>query len=254
MPVVKLLASTVVALVFVVTLGTIAHAGGAVFDLQDDRYYYWGERVVTTTTFSDDIKGRGSVPEGPWFAYFGRKLVPTRQITETMMRVGRVSFERRGKHFYVARLVFEVPRVAPGSYSIQVCNSTCTEELGDILGGWMNVTRGAREATIMGRVADAERKVVALVDRSRRDLRRHVTSSIVDLRRALGTDLAAMTADVRRLGRHHRLDAARSEGAPPWPLLVAGFVSGALVAWPLVRRGMRPRPGPTRDVRAETLS
>src|ERR687896_289954 len=109
----------------IVAIGAPARAGGGAFDVHGD-HLYWGERVVTRGGFANDIEGRGSIADGPWFAYLERPgFVETSDIDEGL-RLGRISFGPGRGSFAVARLTFEVPRLRTGMYTLRLCNSPCT--------------------------------------------------------------------------------------------------------------------------------
>jgi hypothetical protein len=166
------MACAAVALVLVTPQG--AAAGGAVFDL-DDEFYYWNQEVVTATSFNNDIRGAGFAADGPWFGYLRIKFVPSqrtghdwapvRDVSKGAVPLGRVTFNRLDGSLFRARLSFTVPEVSPGNYVIQLCNRPCDELLGDIVGAGLIVTRTETEAVLSRQIERSRLRLTHLIDR-----------------------------------------------------------------------------------------
>jgi hypothetical protein len=146
-------ALTVATVLLVMPIGSVARAGGAVWEFEG--YHRPGDHVESTTAVQWDHNSMLGTPEdGPFLVYLApNQLAPQAWpgIPDEALLVGVVEVRTgpyisdgmsMGPHHAVAR--FEIPDVPAGSYQILHCNDPCTTTLGDIVGGWdLRVLSGA---------------------------------------------------------------------------------------------------------------
>jgi hypothetical protein len=124
-------------------LSGAAAGGGATFDFED--YYVAGDRAVGETVFWISGKDRHLLNR-TFYAY----LIPRRQwidpprIPAGAVPVGQVTLGG------LARVSFTVPDVAPGGYSVGICDRPCRHSLvGDLMGGWITIVGSEEEARLL---------------------------------------------------------------------------------------------------------
>ncbi len=154
-------------------------------------------------------------------------------LTEPV-RAGTVELFGWDANLAKARVRVDVPRVAPGSYSLMMCDEGCDVPLGNLIPSRVDVVPGALAAEIARRLQETEAKLGLALQRARNDLRE--TRSI--LRQALAGD-AGEAERLRAL--ETRIDDAAKPRVPPWVAVAGWFLAGVAAALLLVtRRRRRP--------------
>lgn len=138
----KLLVGLATATMLVVLSGT-ALAGGSWIESYRDSYRP-GETVVMR---GDVSPGQlGWVEDGPFYAYLrvnpnagaGANTFP--YIDESDMYLGELVLQELSWGWVHVSLMFTLPADIPdGEYWVSYCNDPCTEGLGDLMGGYVNV-------------------------------------------------------------------------------------------------------------------
>jgi hypothetical protein len=131
-----------------------AAAGGAHFSFEQEGYRP-GDLAVGRTGVSWGHNERlGDPTDGPYFAYLvppgastqyfdgGAPIVPREAIKVAEVAIQNEPIEQFpgfvvGPHG--ASIEFVVPDLAPGSYFVTHCNDPCTTQLGDIIGGQLEI-------------------------------------------------------------------------------------------------------------------
>ncbi|CAN5283991.1 hypothetical protein BH20ACT24_BH20ACT24_23230 [soil metagenome] len=218
-----------------------AGAGGSPFHFERD-HYVPGEIARGITGFS--LIGSGaSLDAAPFYAY----LLPSEQWIEPpvvpsgAIPLGRVTILDGGgpAEARIARIVFAVPPVKPGSYNVALCNSPCTDTfLGDLVGGWISVVGSAEERILMpvfqrlesqfrAELADAERRLESRVatSRAQNDTR---YESLLEANAALTARIDAAQRELTDL-RRRQDGQSITLAVGGWSL--AGGVVVAMVLW-----------------------
>ena len=82
----------------------------------------------------------GWVDDGPFYAYLTDSLaVPA----EEGIPLGELLLDEETVNSVRVTIEFVVPDVPPGEYAVVYCNNPCTEGLGDLIGGVLNVVPSA---------------------------------------------------------------------------------------------------------------
>jgi hypothetical protein len=220
-----------------------ASGGGATFDFGSD-YVVIGQTVTGRTEVWLGAKRSGELADGPYHAY----LVPsdTRFSQEGLppdaVWLAPVSFKLLPGPYASATVSFEVPAVAPGEYSLVVCNVPCTTRtVGDLVGGWFSIAASPTEARIQALADRLDWKTRALGREAKREERRATNAED-----ALRSTVAELQGELDALR-----DASRARPQAPeasglgWAW--AGWAAAVLLALAgLVRRRKRaaPLPGP----------
>jgi hypothetical protein len=134
----------VLAAVFLVPtmLSGAAAGGGSTFDFED--YYVAGERAVGETAFWISGKDRHLLNR-TFYAYLipGQQGIDPPRIPAGAVPLGQVTLGG------LARVSFTVPDVAPGGYSVEICDRPCRHSfVGDLIGGWFTVVGSEEEARL----------------------------------------------------------------------------------------------------------
>ncbi len=136
--------ASILGLVVVGLVPPSALAGGAVASVEPRSWARQGSEIRINGTFD---RGYGApVSAGPWFAYLDPLVGPGPAIL-----VGRVSIAPNTGIYSQWRVTatLRVPHVAPGAYSLVVCDRGCTKEVGDLVGAGKFVVVGSpREQTL----------------------------------------------------------------------------------------------------------
>ena len=126
------------------TLSGAAAGGGAVFEFNRD-YYVAGDRAVGETVFWIAGKDRHLLAR-TFYAYLipGQKWIEPPRIPAGAIPLGPITLGG------LARTSFTVPAVAPGAYSVGICDRPCRHSfVGDLMGGWINVVASEEEARLL---------------------------------------------------------------------------------------------------------
>jgi MYXO-CTERM domain-containing protein len=220
----------------------VAAAGGmAWFDFDRD-YYVAGERAVGETTFWTARKDRHLL-ERTFYAYLipGARSIDPPKIPSDAIPVGEVTLGG------LARITFTVPDVAPGGYTVGICDRPCRHSyVGDLGGGWIDVVSTPEEARLLP-VIDRLR---ARLERVRWDGIRKAQKS-VRRDKALRTEMEELQQDLEQAEEElsARMLAAerRPEGSPDafdragWAVAALALAALAGSFW---RRRRRPAPAP----------
>lgn len=189
-----------------------ASAGGvSSFDF-DRRYYVPGDLARGRTTFDSTIDGSGRVEDGPFYAYLipenGGYIDPP-HIPNRARRLGPLRIVRST----IASIRFRVPSIAPGDYSISLCNLPCRESMvGDLWGGSITIV-GSPERARLRLLADrfdlrlsrVERRLAARVRRLGKESTQR-SARLEDGVEALQTRVVALEAGLVRLREDERND------------------------------------------------
>jgi hypothetical protein len=106
-----------------------AFAGGSIVSVEPRSWARQGSEIRIHGTFCE---GTGApVSAGPWFAYLDPLVGPAPATI-----VGRVAIAPNTGKFCQWRVTatLRVPQVAPGAYSLVVCDRGCTKGVGDLVG------------------------------------------------------------------------------------------------------------------------
>lgn len=155
--------------------GEPASAKGSWFE-PENLYQAAGNRVSLRTIFGSGAY-EGRVSDGPYFAY----LVPgfrwferPGSVPDYALPLGPITIRPATGNFccWVAALIFTVPDVKPGRYSITYCNDPCTVDgLGDFDGGTFWIAETREDAALLSRLDRLEHQADRLRD-VRAELRR----------------------------------------------------------------------------------
>jgi hypothetical protein len=122
-----------------------AAGGGAVFNFNRD-YYVPGDMAVGQTVFSTSKEHRHLL-DRTFYAYLipeSRWIDPPR-IPKGSVPIGTVSLDG------LAQVSFRIPDVAPGDYTVGMCDRPCRHAyVGDLVGGWITVVGSREEARLRG--------------------------------------------------------------------------------------------------------
>jgi len=207
-----------------------AAGGGATFDFED--YYVAGDRAVGETVFWISGKDRHLLNR-PFYAYLipGQQWIDPPTIPAGAVPLGEVTLGG------LARVSFTVPDVAPGGYSVGICDRPCRHSLvGDLMGGWITVVGSEEEARLLP-VID---RLKARLDRARWDAiekARKNQKRFAELRTEFeylqkGLDQAREELGARLVAQERRPQAGSGSGAfdrAGWAVAVLSFATLALV-------------------------
>jgi hypothetical protein len=251
----RVLRAFVVAAVFAVALsiaGSAGANGGAYLEFDDGAgggsYFVPGSPASGSIALSIPRGRRSLLDRGPFSVYLGRRSVVTegRPVPSDVSRVGTASITHRSGTIYVLRTTFEIPTVAPGSYTVSVCNSPCTiSGFREPITGYLEVVATAREAELLAERDRLLTKTWGLRHELRKTERtsEEVQGQLAQARRDnawLAEEVNGLNAEVRRLQ-------ARPMGStrPPidgWAwigLATALFAIGGVAGGVLFRRRSR---------------
>lgn len=159
-------------------------------------------------------------------------------LTEPI-RIGTVELFGWDANLAKARVRLDVPQVAPGPYSLMLCDEGCEVPLANVIPSGVEVTTDALAARTMRRLQDAEADLALALQRTRNDVRQTRAA----MRHALSEDAeqdAAQGERIRVLGKQ-LADVPRPDG-PPWFAYAGWFFAGGAAALLLVgRRHLRRR-------------
>lgn len=176
-----------------IAVPTTARAGGMASFEFDQAYYVAGDRAVGQTVFWISKKDR-ELLDRTFYAYLipGRRWIDPPRIPEGAVPLGPITLGG------LARVSFTVPEVAPGGYTVGICDRPCRHSyVGDLGGGWITVVGSPEEARLLP-VID---RLQGRLDRIHWDARQKAQRS---LRRA-----TALQSEVEEL--EERLARAREE-------------------------------------------
>jgi hypothetical protein len=144
----------VAALAAIVIPAGAAAGGGAVFNFNRD-YYVPGDLAVGQTVFSTSKEHRHLL-DRTFYAYLipeSRWIDPPR-IPKGSVPIGTVSLDG------LAQVSFRIPDVAPGHYTVGMCDRPCRHAyVGDLVGGWITVVGSREEARLRGLIDRLERRL-----------------------------------------------------------------------------------------------
>ncbi|MGH2682845.1 MAG: hypothetical protein ACRDIX_06385 [Actinomycetota bacterium] len=183
-----------------------ATAGGmSSFDF-DRRYYVVGDRAVGQTEFWISRKDRHLL-DRTFYAYLipdSRWIDPPR-IPSEAVSLGPIALGG------MARISFTVPEVAPGGYTVGICDRPCRNSyVGDLGGGWINVTGSPEEARLLPVIDRLELRL----DQARWDASRKARKSqrrVAELR----AGLEALEADLDQARKDLATRLVAVEARPP---------------------------------------
>jgi hypothetical protein len=139
------MAVALAAILLAIVVPNAATAGGmSSFDFDRD-YYVAGERAVGDTMFWISGKDRHLL-DRTFYAYLvpGREWIEPPRIPAGAVPLGPVTLGG------LARISFTVPDVAPGGYTVGICDRPCRHALvGDLVGGWITVVGSQEEARLL---------------------------------------------------------------------------------------------------------
>jgi hypothetical protein len=225
--------------------GTAA-GGGAVFDFDRD-YYVPGDRAEGQTVFSVSGKDRRLLRR-TFYAYLipGPRWIEPPDVPPGAVPIGTVSLTG------LARVSFVVPNVAPGPYTVGMCDRPCRHAyVGDLMGGWITVVGSREEARLRGLMDRLERRLERLRGRLSNQTweARRRTDRLEEEIAALSTATegwerrqAWLETRLARLEREPQSSATTFDRAG-WA--VATLALGALAASSWRRRRPTPVPRPT---------
>jgi MYXO-CTERM domain-containing protein len=234
-----------------IVAGAPAWAGGASELEFDQRYLVVGHTVTGRETFyAMEFEGTGGVDDGPYHAYLLPQdtwirppRIPSAAIVLGTLRIFDRRPERPGAN---ARLVFTVPEVAPGDYTIDFCNDPCTESsIGDLYGSWVQIVASPLDARFAALADRAERKLDLLAGTLRARIRR-LDRAQERLEDTSGSQalLTERVADLQReVTALSRSSGARPDASGPW-WVVGGAALAVLGALLARRRRRAPPPSP----------
>jgi hypothetical protein len=211
-------------------LSGAAAGGGATFDFED--YYVAGDRAVGETVFWISGKDRHLLNR-TFYAYLipGRQWIDPPRIPAGAVPLGQVTLSG------LARVSFTVPDVAPGGYSVGICDRPCRHSfVGDLMGGWITVVGSQEEARLLPVIDRLKNRL----DRARWDAIHKARKSqkrFMELRAEFeylqkGLDQAREELGARLVALERRPQAESGSGAfdrAGWAVAVLAFATLALV-------------------------
>jgi hypothetical protein len=225
------------AIAWIAVPGT-GQAGGMAWFKFDQPYYLAGDRAVGQTVFwipRKDVK----LLDRTFYAYLipKRRWIEPPRIPAGAIPLGPISLGG------LARVSFTVPEVAPGGYTVGICDRPCRHSyVGDLGGGWITVVSSREEARLLP-VID---RVQARLDRIHWNARQKAQKN---LRRdtALRSEVAELEESLARAREElgARLVAVEGQSQPAsdafdragWAVAVVAIAALAFVS---TRRRKRP--------------
>lgn len=243
----KRVLAAVVGVLFVGTGATPAWGNGGVTTALSVRgYKYEGRAVhVDQTVFI----GRGDevLEQGPFYAYLSvptEKWRPAPPLPEEAEVVAPVMIRARHGRYVRVTVDFTLEDLEPGLYRLDACNSPCTDLLGALYPGRLNVVAGPVEARLRTRL-DRMRGDVSLLRYEIRQARNKLvqrverfdaTTDLLSNRLSDERDrVATLDSEVSALRRRV------NDGEPfPWVIFALAFAAGTAAVFAGSRLAARP--------------
>jgi hypothetical protein len=211
-------------------LSGAAAGGGAVFEFNRD-YYVAGDRAVGETVFWISEKDRHLL-DRTFYAYLipGQKWIEPPRIPDGAIPLGPVTLGG------LARTSFTVPEVAPGAYSVGICDRPCRHSfVGDLMGGWITVVASEEEARLLPVIDRLEARLDRVrwnaIEKARKSQRHDAAlrSQIGQLEEALDQDRDELGTRLAALERRPQ-DRPGAFDRAGWAVAAAALVALAFVS------------------------
>lgn len=132
-----------------------AGANGGAYLAFDETYYVPGSPASGETYVFVPDANASLLDRGPFWLYAlpdGVSLAEGRPLPASAVQLGQLTIEQDGKENYELSARFTIPELAPGDYTVGVCNAGCElTGFGEELSGFFVVAATAREVDLLRR-------------------------------------------------------------------------------------------------------